>query len=117
MADEYLAALRLFDEDGKESHLQAAHSLGETASETGLVTLELAKIHIAALTELLSAPASPESDEEKTARAAIFFAEALMPVEKTNQSALEAALELRNIKTDLEQRHFRIGRGQHCAVD
>lgn len=105
LAADYLAALRLYDEeDGGESHLQVAHSLGEAAIKAGLGTLELAKIHVAVLADLLSAPASSAEEEERTARAAIFFNEALIPVEKTNRSALEADRELQQVKIDLRQR-------------
>jgi signal transduction histidine kinase len=106
LSADYLAALRLHDEDGLETHLQMARGLGATAVETGLGALELAKIHDAALTDILSASTSTSaaSEDATASRASIFFNEALTPIERTHRSALEAAAELREIHTDLDQR-------------
>ncbi|MGK0186280.1 MAG: signal transduction histidine kinase [Verrucomicrobiales bacterium] len=100
----YLAALRLHDKDDLESHLQIAQNLGVTAVDLGLGTLELAKIHAAALTAILTSPTSAKDEEVRTIRASHFFNEALTPIEMTHRSAVNAAAELHGIRTDLDQR-------------
>jgi signal transduction histidine kinase len=104
-AADYHAALSLHDEDGLDAHLQKALQLGTTAVRMGVDTLELAKIHEAALTTILSSPAKAMNVDATTNRATIFFNEALTPIEKTHRSALEAAEELHETNTDLSQRN------------
>jgi len=105
LSADYLAALRLHgDDDGLETHLQMARKLGAAAVELGLGTLGLAKLHDAALTTILSAPTLAASKDATTSRASIFFNEAILPIEKTHRSALEAAVELHGINADLDQR-------------
>lgn len=104
LAADYLAGLRLHSEDGLVAHLQGARQLGATAVSMGIGTLELAKIHEAALTTILSTPAGVVNEDAKTTRATVFFNEALTPIEKTHRSALAAAAELHGIHTDLDQR-------------
>jgi signal transduction histidine kinase len=103
LSADYRAALCLHDND-TEAHALTAQQLGATAVEMELSTLDLAKIHDAALTELLSSPSSPTSEDITTSRASVFFNEALTPIEKTHRSALDAAAELHEIHTDLDQR-------------
>ncbi|MDF1811247.1 MAG: hypothetical protein P1V20_03505 [Verrucomicrobiales bacterium] len=115
LAAEYLVALRLHNEDDGDSHLETARKLGETAGELGLGTLKLAKMHVAALSDILSAPDSAAGEEAITAQATIFFNEALMQVEKTNRIALDAALELRKVKTDLNQATEDLATSRHAV--
>jgi signal transduction histidine kinase len=103
LSTDYRAALCLHDND-TEAHALIAQQLGATAVEMELSTLDLAKIHDAALTELLSSPSSPTSEDITTSRASVFFNEALTPIEKTHRSALDAAADLHEIHTDLDQR-------------
>lgn len=103
-AADYLSALRLHAEDGLEAHLQKARQFGATAVRMGVGTLELAKIHEAALTTILSSPKIVMTEEATTNRATIFFNEALTPIEKTHRSALKAAEELHGVHADLDQR-------------
>lgn len=84
--------------------MELARQLGATAVEQGLGILELAKIHDASLTELLPPSLLAGGTNDSTARAMIFFNEALTPIEKTHRSALDAALELNEIHTVLDQR-------------
>lgn len=102
--EDYLRALRLHGEEGLERHLQVAKQLGTTAVRMGVGTLELAKIHEAALKSILSSPAIVLNQEVTTQRATTFFDEALAPIEKTHCSAVEAAAELQGAHTNLDQR-------------
>lgn len=101
---DYLSELRLHVEDRLAAHEQVARDLGTKAVDLGLGTFELARIHNSAITDIL-ATLAPDSDEDATTTcASIFFYEALTPIEKTHRSAREAALQLHEIKTDLNQR-------------
>jgi signal transduction histidine kinase len=77
--------------------LLAAHELGKTAVADGLETLGLARIHEFALVEL-SLPAAPSpSRDDLINRAAVFFTEAITPIEETHCAAhqLNVALDER----------------------
>ncbi len=101
---DYLTALRLHGEEGLEVHLQVAQQLGAKAVRMGVDTLELAKIHEAALKTILSSPPITLNEEATTQRATLFFNETLTPIEKTHRNAVEAAAELHGTHTDLDQR-------------
>ena len=115
LSADYGTALRLHDRD-TEAHLLKARQLGAAAVEMDLSTLDLAKIHDAAMTDLLSSPTSPGREVITTTRAAIFFNEALTPIEKTHRIALEAAAELHGIHTDLDQRTKDLAASQREVV-
>ncbi len=97
-SERYLAALR--------EHVQSRHvdpdrarSMGRQAVELGLDTLEMARVHQAAL-ERLGSRLTSESHAE---RAGLFFVEALSPIEETHGAALEA-------RTRLNRLHRRLGK-------
>jgi signal transduction histidine kinase len=102
LSDHYCLALRKHLERGKAS-LLSAHALGTEAVNLGLETLDLAKMHHQALeTEILSESA-PALRDEMSARAEMFFTEALVPIEKTHRFARETGAELEEIQERLGQ--------------
>ena len=104
LSTDYLEALRWYDADGLETRLEVARHLGATAVEQGFGILELAKIHDGALTDILSVSQSTADRNVTTTRATIFFNEALTPIEKTHRGAQDAALALREIHIEFDQR-------------
>lgn len=84
LSAKYLAALRNYVAKAAPAGLLAAHELGKTAVADGLETLGLARIHEFALVEL-SLPAAPSpSRDDLINRAAVFFTEAITPIEETH---------------------------------
>jgi signal transduction histidine kinase len=75
------------------SRVQPAHRLGQQAVTLGLETLDLARIHKAALATL--APGGSSSARDQTVkRAGVFFTEAITPIEKTHRAGMECAARL-----------------------
>ena len=90
----YQAALQKHLQQGPESRVQPAHRLGQQAVTLGLETLDLARIHKAALTALVP-PGDSSATRNRTAkRAGIFFTEAVTPIEKTHRAGVEATADL-----------------------
>ena len=100
----YQDALRTQMKQGRKASLAAARGLGSQALAAGLQTLDLAKLHEQTLvTELLpGCPAGKRAALVKQAGA--FFAEAILPIEKTHFSAQAAAVYLRKIVEALSRR-------------
>jgi signal transduction histidine kinase len=104
LSGEYLAALRVCLEQVPPGDVQAAHEMGVNAVAMGLETLDLAKIHNQAVTALLSPHEDAAVWEHVTVRAALFFVEAITPIEKTHRLALEAGADLEQVSTALARR-------------
>lgn len=104
LSGEYLTALRTHLEQGREASLRAAHDLGVRAVALGLETLDLAKVHEQALTTLILPDCSPVTRDEMNMRAAIFFTEAIVPIEHTHRAAREASAELQQLTATFGQR-------------
>jgi len=100
----YQDALRTQMKQGRKASLAAARGLGSQALAAGLQTLDLAKLHEQTLvTELL--PGCPAGKRAALVKqAGVFFAEAILPIEKTHYSTQEAAVYLRKIVEALSQR-------------
>ena len=100
----YQDALRIQMKQGKQAGLASARSVGDLAHAAGMQTLDLAKLHEQTLvTELL--PGVPASKRDALIKqAGSFFAEAILPLEKTHASTQEAAVYLRKIIETLSQR-------------
>lgn len=100
----YQAALRAHLKQGRYASLKSAQGLGSQALAAGLQTLDLAKLHEQTLiADLL--PRYPTS--KRTAlikQAGVFFAAALIPLEKTQRHALEDAAHLKKFIETLSQR-------------
>ena len=104
LSDEYQHALRIYFDQGVQASLQPAQDLGGMAVVTGMETLDLAKVHEQALAALLEPEVSPVVQEELTRRAAVFFAEAIVPIEETHPDALAANSDLDRLSAALDQR-------------
>lgn len=73
-------------QQGPRASLQPARGLGRQAAAIGLETLDVAKMHEAALASLEAS----RSRDGIIKRAELFFAEAIIPIEKTHRAALQA---------------------------
>lgn len=102
----YLAALRIHFAQGAQMDLLAAHKLGTRAVALGLETLDLARMHDQALAALLLPEPSSGAQYDMATRAAIFFTEAIEPIEKTHRLALKAGADLEKLQATLT-RHTR----------
>ena len=100
----YQDALRTQMKQGKQASLASARGVGSQALAAGLQTLDLAKLHEQTLVaELL--PGCPAAKRAALIKqAGSFFAEAILPLEKTNASTQVAAVYLRKIIETLSQR-------------
>ncbi len=96
----YATALRKYLKQGLRASLQPARGLGHKAMALGLETLDLARIHGAAL-------ASQEASSSRDGvikRAQIFFAEVITPIETTHRAARETSGDLNRLTKTLSRR-------------
>ena len=100
----YLAGLRKHLDPSLLAEPSAAHSLGERAMILRVDTLELAKMHEQALSEILSPVNLAAKHDATTRRAALYFAEAVMPIEKTHRGARESSSHLKVMIATLTER-------------
>lgn len=100
----YQNALRNHLKKGRQASLESARGLGSQALAAGLQTLDLAKLHEHTLvTELL--PDRPPAERAVIIRqAGIFFAAAIIPIEKTHRSAQETTGQLKKFIEALSRR-------------
>jgi signal transduction histidine kinase len=96
----YAAALRKHLKQGRRASLQSARKLGRQAVASGLETLDLARIHVAALASLEAS----SSQDGIIKRAENFFSEAITPIEKTHRAAQEASGHLNQLTKTLGRR-------------
>jgi signal transduction histidine kinase len=100
LSHEYATALHEHLKQGPRVSLQPARRLGRRAAALGLETLDLAKIHEAAL-------ASLEATSRRDGiiqQAELFFAEAITPIEKTHRAALRDNAHLNQLNKTLRRR-------------
>jgi signal transduction histidine kinase len=100
----YQAALRRYLKQGPKASLQPALKLGRQAVDQGVETLDLALIHEQALIAQAFPIQSAAARARIIKRAGTFFAEAILPMEETHRSALEANVHLRRIIESLNRR-------------
>jgi len=96
----YATALHKHLQQGPRASLQPAHDLGRRALAIGLETLDVARIHDAALATL-------EASSRKDGiikRAEIFFSETITPIEETHRAALKANARLNQLNNTLGRR-------------
>ena len=100
----YQEALRTYLEQGAHASLAAVRGLGSKALAAGLQTLDLAKLHEQTLiTELL--PGYPAGRRAAVIRqAGIFFAVAVLPIEKSHRGGRDATVQLKKFIEMLSQR-------------
>jgi len=104
LARRYLAALREHVQRGERAALQAAHGLGLRAVAMGLETLDIARIHETAMAELTSPDRSTFGRGARIERAGRFFAEVIIPIEKTHRTALDADASVIRLSQRLRRR-------------
>lgn len=100
----YAAALRTYLKQGSRASLQPARNLGRRIMALGLETLDLARIHEQALIALVLPNDSPGSRYTMVRRAGKFFAETIVPIEKTHRTAREANAHFGHLNQTLRQR-------------
>jgi signal transduction histidine kinase len=96
----YATALRKHLKQGLRASLLPARELGRQAETIGLETLDVARIHEAALAALEAS----SSKDGIIKRAELFFAEAVTPIEKTHRAALKANVHLNQLTKALSRR-------------
>jgi signal transduction histidine kinase len=118
----YQLALRRHLKQGPRASLQPARGLGRQAMALGLETLDVARIHEAALASLEAS----SSRDGFVKRAEMFFAETITPIEKTHRAALKASTRLNQLTQALGRRtvdlaasgrHLKQGIAQRKAVE
>jgi signal transduction histidine kinase len=100
----YQQSLRHYLQRGPKASLQSAAGLGRQAVTLKLETLDLALIHEHALIEQVLPRCSPANQTRLIRRSRIFFAEVILPLEKTHRSALEANAHLTQLNQTLNYR-------------
>ena len=100
----YLVSLRTHLAQGSEATLEAAREIGRGAVAIGLETLDLARIHAHALTQLLGPDDSAACRTDLIVRATAFFTEAVTPIEETHCAALKTSAELTQLHVELDER-------------
>ncbi len=103
-ARQYETALRRYLESGKSGDLAAAAKVGRRAVALGLETLDLAFVHESALLAQALPDRAAAERNRWVKRAGIFFAEAILPLEKTHRAALETNGRLNGLNRELKQR-------------
>jgi signal transduction histidine kinase len=104
LSNQYLAALRKHLAKGIRPGANPAERLGRQALSAGLGTLDLAKIHEHSLIALLTSKSSAEPLDGKVTRAAVFFVEALAPIERTRRATVESNDRLNRMNEVLSRR-------------
>lgn len=104
LSQRYQDALRAHLKQGHHRSLQSARGLGSQTLAAGLQTLDLAKLHEQILvTQIL--PGCPAGKRAALIKqAGVFFAVAITPIEKTQRSAREAAVRVKQFIETLSQR-------------
>jgi len=106
LREPYLTALRRYLRLGTAASLLPAQRLGRQALALGLETLDLAQIHDNALVTAVEAlPVdSTASRDRLIRRAGTFFAKAILPLEATHRSVMEANSRLSELNLALKRR-------------
>lgn len=100
----YQTELRQYLKQGPSASLRPAEKLGRHAVVLGLGTLDLALIHEQALIAQVLLGCSLAVRDRMLKRARMFFAEAIVPMEETHRSALEANAHLSRLNRTLSRR-------------
>lgn len=111
-AQSYEAALSQHLKQGSDASLQRALGLGRQAVALGLETLNVAVLHAQALKQLVSPERSAQAKRHLIGRAESFFAETIVPIEKTHDAALKADARVKQLSETLHRRTV-----ESCASD
>jgi signal transduction histidine kinase len=110
LSQRYAVALRKYLKHGPRASLQPARGLGRKAMALGLETLDLARVHAAALASLEAS----SSRDGIIKRAEIFFVEAITPIEATHRAARETSGDLNQLTKTLTRRSVELAAsGRH----
>ncbi|MCX7010339.1 MAG: histidine kinase [Kiritimatiellaeota bacterium] len=88
----------------KKVNLRPALELGCQAATLGLETLDVARIHEQILVKLVAPGGSIRSRQKAISRAERFFAEAIVPIEKTHSAALQTDVRVQQLSQTLRRR-------------
>jgi signal transduction histidine kinase len=100
----YQTALEVHLQRGRKVGTTVTQQLGVRAVQLGLETLDLARMHKAALTGLVSSRLSSGARIRLVQQASLFFAEAITPIEKTHRAGVKSAAQLQRQNKTLTQR-------------
>ena len=101
----YQTSMRRFLRQGKSASPLPAARLGRRAVTLGLETLDVATLHEQTLTALTPPGGSSRTTRHKTtARAKVFFAEVIAPIEATHRAALKAEARIDQLTRTLRRR-------------
>lgn len=100
----YRTALRRYLKRGQGASLEPALRLGRQALALGLETLDVVTAHGQALATLASPDDSSGIEPQLANEAKRFFAEAIVPIEKTHRAAREASVREAQLTETLRQR-------------
>lgn len=104
LSQRYHADLQQFLKQGLGASMEPAQKLGQLAVNSGLDTLDIARIHEIAIASLILPTYTPETSGVLLGRAAAFFTAALIPIERTRRGAIEANIHLNHTIKALGQR-------------
>lgn len=100
----YQNALRKNLKQGPGASLRPALDLGHQAVALGLETLDVAEFHEQALTTMALPGGSSRTKQRMIERAKSFFAETIVPIEKTHRAALKADVRVNQLTQTLRRR-------------
>ncbi len=109
----YLKALRRHLAQGPESSRRAAHGLGVQAVVLGLEMLDLARIHVQFLT-VMPPGGSSLTRRRMGEQARRFFAETVLPIEKTHRAVLSGDARVRQLIRTLRRRKVESSAATRC---
>ena len=104
LARRYQTALRRYLAQGPDANLELAVRLGRQAVTLELETLDLALVHEQALLSRLLPNQSAADRHLLIKRAGAFFAAAILPMEETHRTAMEANARLIRLNQTLSRR-------------
>jgi chromosome segregation ATPase len=100
----YQAALNAFLRRGADADARPAARLGRQAAALGLETLNVAKVHERVLNATPPPKGAVAARRDRHAAARRFFAETLVPIERTHRSARKAEDRVKELTRTLQQR-------------
>ena len=104
LSRQYQDALRKHLSRGPKSPLEPAQRLGRQAATRGLETLDLARIHKAALSEVMPPDASHRVRARLARQAGRFFYEVITPIERAHRAGVASASRLQRKNKTLARR-------------
>jgi signal transduction histidine kinase len=110
----YQTALRNHLTPGPRANPRAAQGLGREAVTLGLQTLDVAKSHEQALTTVRSPGGSSGTRRRTIERAQGFFAETIVPIERTHRAALKADVRVHQLTRTLRRRTLESSASIRC---